>query len=156
MLIVSIVLLIGGAALLVAEATMPGFGVFGISGLVTLAVSAYFALFYTPYGAVLVCCELVVLAAGVYLFVRKVKRGQFGKKLFLNETLNEYTPKSVNLDEYIGKTGAAKTSMRPAGVVLIGEVSFDAVSDGRYIAEDTKITAIRIENGRLVVAPANV
>jgi len=151
MLAVSIAIMVVGAVLLFAEAVTPGFAVFGVTGIVLLVVSAILTLFYVPYGVMLVCCEVGVLGIGGFLFVRRVKRKKLYGQLILEETLNEDNSKKTDLTVYLGKSGYAKTSLRPAGVAEIEGESVEVVSDGVYIAENTKISVKEISAGKIIV-----
>ena len=151
MLSVSIALMVLGAAFLFAEAMTPGFAVLGGTGVGLLIISAVLTLFFIEGGVVLFVCEVSFLTAGVIFFVRRIKRKQLMNQLILTETLNEDTKDYVNLEGYIGKTGMSKTSLRPAGTVDLGGATLEAVSDGAYIPENTKIIVKEVSGGKLVV-----
>jgi len=153
---ISIALMIVGMIFLFAESITPGFGVFGASGIVLLVVSAVLTLFYVRYGFIMVCCEIGVLGVGVWLFIRRMKSKKNYGQLFLNETLNEDAASKIDLSVYLGKTGAAKTSLRPAGVAEIDGASVEVVSDGAYIPENTPVYAKEIVAGKLVVVRVTV
>ena len=152
MLALTIAMMVVGAVLLFIESVTPGFAVFGVSGIVLLAVSAVLTLFTVQNGIILVCLEFGFLAAGIFLFVRRVKGSKSFDRLILSESLNEDSSGRMDLTAFLGKSGVAKTSLRPVGVAEIDGASVDVVSDGEYVAENTRITVKEISGGKIVVA----
>lgn len=51
----------------------------------------------------------------------------------------------------LGLIGTASTPLRPAGVVRLGDVFADVVSDGGFIAAGTRVQVIAVEGTRVVV-----
>ena len=151
MLLVSIIIMVVGAAFLFAESVTPGFAVFGVTGIILLVVSAVLTLFYVEYGIILVCVEFGFLAAGVVLFIRRAKSKKMYSQLILNESLKEDKDSIIDYSVYLGKSGVAKTSLRPAGTALINGETVEVVSDGAYIPENAGITAKEIKAGKLIV-----
>ena len=152
MLSVSIIIMVVGAAFLFAESVTPGFAVFGVTGIILLIVSAVLTLFYVEYGIILVCVEFGFLTAGVVLFIRKAKSKKMYSQLILNESLNEDRESIVDFSIYLGKSGVAKTALRPAGTAMINGDLVEVVSEGAYIPENAEITAKEIRAGKLIVA----
>ncbi|MCL2351594.1 MAG: hypothetical protein FWC55_03570 [Firmicutes bacterium] len=151
MLMVSIVILIIAAAFLLAEAHIPGFGFFGITGIVLLLVSTVITVVYVPFGIVVVLGEYAVLAGGVAVFVRWAKSRQMYGQFILRDTLNEDKSGFGDLDAFLGKEGVAKTSLRPVGVADFNGVSLEVTADCAYIQENTRIKVTEVSGRKLVV-----
>ena len=151
MLAIAIVIMVVGAALLLAESITPGFAVFGISGVVLLAVSAVLTLLYVEYGIILVLVEVGIIAAGAAMFFKRAKNKKMYGQLILNDSLNEDESLRADLESFLGKEGFAKTSLRPAGVAEIDGVSVEVVSDGTYIKENSRLRVKEIANGKIIV-----
>ena len=112
-------LLFTGVVLLLVEVLMPGFGLFGITGLVVLAVSI--GIFMSVPGisgtiALLIALALVVLAIiALFLFLRR-KRPQ---ALILSESLSGSA--AQNPDYLVGVSGITLTPLRPTGTAELKE-----------------------------------
>ena len=152
MLQLTIILLILGAGLLVAEMFVPGFGFLGISGIIVSIVSMILTALFVPGGGFVVIGELAVFALLIYLIFRLMKKNQALSKLILSETLNEDTPEIVNYDYFLGKEGMTVTSLRPLGDVDFNGQTVSAFSEGNYIPENCKVKVVRVEGSRVVVA----
>ena len=153
MLALSIMLVIAGVCFLVAESFIPGFGYFGVTGIILIIASAVFTLIYVRYGIVLVVCEFGFIGAGVYLLVRNAKKKKLGGGLILNESLNEDDDSKKDIEKYVGMTGIAKTSLRPAGIAEIGGESVQVTADVGYIGENTAVKVKEVSGKLLIVVP---
>ncbi|XOS94612.1 NfeD family protein [Brevibacillus laterosporus] len=98
------------------------------------------------------------IAAIITLIVAFILAKYFGlrgtwSKFVLKEEQHKDTgyvaPKNQN--DLLGRTGVALTTLRPAGVILIGEQRIDAVSAGGYIAAGSAIKVVQVEGARIVV-----
>jgi len=142
-----------GAVLLVVEAVVPGFGIFGIAGLVAIGAAIFFAvpsaelaIRYLMYSSV---SFLFVLAT----LLRTISRKGMGKALTLEYSLEGAQSSRVNVVGLVGKTGKATSSLRPSGSVWIGGERIDVISEGDYVEKGTEVEVIRVEGTRVVVRP---
>ena len=62
-----------------------------------------------------------------------------------------YVSVETKLFSMKGKSGIAKTVLRPGGKVLIDGEVFDAVAENGFIDKDEKIIVIKIESAQLYV-----
>ena len=142
-----------GFILLVIEIFVPGFGFFGITGTLFLAV-AITMVARTALEAVLL---LLLLAACVgilfYFLYRSASKGRLGRKLILKDALNLAGgfSSSADLSSMTGATGLALTTLRPAGIAELDGVRRDVLAEGEYINAGEKITVIRVEGSKLIV-----
>ena len=155
MLVISVIVMVVGAGLLFAESIAPGFGVFGVSGIVLLIASTVLTLMYVEFGIILVACEFGIIGGGLYLFFRRAKKKLYGNQIILKETLKEDTAGMIDPTDYLGKTGITKTSLRPSGIAEIGGVSLEVVADGVYISENTRVIVKEISGNKLIVKQAD-
>ena len=58
---------------------------------------------------------------------------------------------SGDLDYLLGKQGTADTDLRPTGVGNFDGVSFDVLSEGKYISKGAKLEIIKVSGSRLIV-----
>lgn len=150
----SLILLILGLIFLVAELFQPGFGAFGVLGLVAFGLDILISsktvaqgLLFTAIAAIIVLCFLILGA-------RLIMKGKMPKKLVLKEE-NGGTQGFYAMEDYtalVGKQGSAATVLRPSGIALIGGERVDVVTRGEFIDKDAPLRVVEIEGGRIVVA----
>ena len=78
----------------------------------------------------------------------------FFRKLVLNmgETSERgYTAAKPGLRDNIGKTGIAKTTLRPSGTAIFDDELVDVVTLGEFIEAGTKIIVTSVEGMRVIV-----
>ncbi|MBS0622212.1 MAG: serine protease, partial [Verrucomicrobia bacterium] len=152
---------------------LPGFGVAGILGIL-LAGGALVVLllpglrkidFSWKTGSVNAAFEVVIerlaylggaLILGVFLmfFLSRYvlpKMTRFSK-LILHEDQTGYIA-TLDMKQLppVGQQGVAKTVLRPAGKVEIGDLVYDAVSIGSFIDKGAAVEVVRYEGSRMVV-----
>lgn len=161
-----ILMLILGLGLVIVEAfVVPGFGVFGVTGVLAIVGSIYLSLVgslstpadYGMAGAILSTAILVVLIAGWALVRSMPKSGRFSKSgLMLGDATRKETGyiSAAVRPELVGSTGVALTDLRPSGTAEIGDERLDVVADGEWISAGTAIKVIRSEGYRHIVKRA--
>ncbi|MCL2703288.1 MAG: hypothetical protein FWE91_06760 [Defluviitaleaceae bacterium] len=146
-----VALLVAGIILLIVETFFPGFGVFGILGIVALVAAAVLLIIFVPYGIYFALLELVLVAGGIFTFVKLASKRGILKKLIMDEALSEDSGGMVDLSKYEGKTGVAVTPMRPIGTVDFGGVSVEAYSTGAYINSGDRVIVTGSQENKLFV-----
>ncbi|MBQ8954437.1 MAG: hypothetical protein IJ048_10005 [Clostridia bacterium] len=151
-----IALVIIGYALVVVEMYIPGFGLPGISGLFCLVVGIFFLSGGNVLTGLLVTLIVVaLLCVALSISIRSAARGRLAKSRFvLKETSTSPDEQDNALSYYVGKTGLAKTILRPAGVAEFEGVRLNVLTDGDFIDENTKIVVERVEGNRIFVRKA--
>lgn len=79
---------------------------------------------------------------------------KFFKKLVLSmeETKdNGYVAAKPGLEDLTGKTGVAKTTLRPAGTAIIDGEPVDVVTLGEFLEAGTAIVVTSVEGMRVIV-----
>ena len=156
-----IVCLILGVVCLVVEGIQPGFGVFGITGIVLLVGSIVLrAVFHQPEDNVLMqvfqflLLDLIIIAIGIGLLVLAQKKGWLKKTPFflagtaVDETFSDGTKNYAFL---LGKTGVAATVLRPSGKAEIDGKTYDVESANFLIEKGEQITVTAVEGGVIKV-----
>lgn len=152
---IALVLLICGALLLLAEFFVPGFGFFGISGVILIVISAVMTIVFVPFGTIIVLAEAVILILLGYLGFDYFKKHSKNSRIILNETLNEDENNVETLRSYIGKEGIARTPLKPFGNINIDGNYIDACSDGEFIEANEKVLVVREYENKLYVRKIN-
>lgn len=139
--------------LLLEFLVIPGFGVAGIIGFLSIIASVLWS-----YGIasieeglwVMSIALLGLITASIFLFKYIPVMAGKNKNIFLNTVLENDLSGSDLLD-YVGKKGKALTVLRPSGKIQIGREYLDAVSDGSYIEPEDRVQVILVEGSRVVV-----
>ncbi|WP_417851235.1 NfeD family protein [Thalassoglobus sp.] len=155
---------------------IPGFGVFGVSGILMIVgslvmASMTFSGFGVQYDMERVVVSFAPFAAslvGVIVFASFL-----GKYLPHIPVLNSMilTPPNVvpeddeprlratsrlATSELVGSVGAAVSDLRPAGKARIDGRLYDVVSDGPYIQYDCDVEVVKVQGNRIVVREKTV
>lgn len=174
-----LIAIVSGVLLILIEIfIVPGFGVFGVSGLVLLFGGLVMAFVGAANGVfpstpaaqtdlsravVMVTLAMVTAGAGMFVVVK-----YFGSLPLLNKlTLRpsqiedetgigfvEAMGASDDLTLLVGTTGVSSTPLRPSGKVELDGGLYDALSGAGYIDPGTRIRVVRVTTWQLVVEPA--
>ncbi len=169
-----IIAIVVGLLLLAIEAfVLPGFGIFGALGLVSLFAGILWS--FIPAGSSLsnpatqqdllsavVTLLLSGFTAGIVIWIisKNVQRIPVFDRLILSgasgvaaEPRATSVFSAMNTDNAIqvGNTGTATTDLRPAGQADINDTLIDVVAEFGYIEADTPIRVTAVESFRIVV-----
>ena len=151
--IIGIVLLIVGFVLAGIEMAVPGFGLPGISGIISLVLGIIFTADTVSEGIIMAIIVIVIL--GIMLAVAMALLGS--KKMKSPMVLREDVKgeqgflESSDLEYLVGKEGVAATDLRPAGKGNFDGIEFDILSGGSYIKKGNKIRIIKVKDNKLIV-----
>ena len=156
-------LLVGaGVVLLFVEIfVIPGFGVTGFLGIASILAGLSLSLVGTGATSAFilkavgrVIFSLLIALVGSLVMLRFLPRSPFGRRLVLEtglpvgEGYGSAPERDVN---WLGKTGAAVSPLRPAGIAEIEGERVDVVSDGEFIESGAPIVVTRVDGNRVVV-----
>jgi membrane-bound serine protease (ClpP class) len=157
-----LLLVSAGVLLLALEVfVFPGITVAGVAGVIALVAGlgmslvgagATVSVIITVLGRV--AMSILLAMAGAFAFVRALPHLPFGRRLVLNADMQAATgyvsaPESDR--QWLGRTGAALSPLRPAGIAEIDGSRVDVVSDGDFIDAGTPIEVTRVDGNRIVV-----
>ncbi len=146
-----VVLAILGLVMLFAEILMPGFGLFGILG--TISLFGSLILTYRLYGMV---TFLIMLAAMVAIFFAMVyvakKSGLYNKVILKDRQEAKDFDESV-LQGLLGQVGITQSTLRPFGVAEFDGKMIDVCSQGDFIDRGEKVQVVQI-TGKTVTVKA--
>lgn len=152
------VLLCLGIILCLIEAIVPGFGIFGILGVVAeVAGVIAHAIFSGSAIQVVFLLAIIMLALSLLLllFLYSAKRGILAKSAIVENKTSipqDYALKTEKqLQKLIGKEGLTVTSCRPVGKIRIQEQTYEATCKGSLIQKGEVIKVVAIEDARIVV-----
>ena len=162
-----IVLFFLGIILIIVEVfVIPGFGIFGVSGLI-ISISSLILImlnndmfdFTFVVSRDIMNASLSVLisvfAFGILILFGGLKFTD--SKAFKNISLDETQETSMGYisnkypDSLVGKIGKAFTVLRPSGKIIIDEEIYDATSLSGFIEKNSKVKVVNNEGGSLKV-----
>ncbi|NLG86049.1 MAG: hypothetical protein GX489_02315 [Firmicutes bacterium] len=153
MLTLAVILLVVGSLLLALEILLiPGFGLFGATGLV--AFVAGLGIIMSVPGvpgtvAFVVAIALLVLGFVAVFLILRFKRP---KAIVLEECLSGSAAEDLNY--LLGVTGVALTNLRPVGMAELLDKRWAVVTEGEFIPKGTAVVVIQVEGQRIVVKRA--
>jgi membrane-bound serine protease (ClpP class) len=152
-----------GVVLLGVEAlVIPGFGLFGLAGIVAVAAGLFMSMLgslptaseYTSAGMILTTTVLLVLVSAWVLIRTLPRTSRLAKSgIFLLQRTDRaigYESAEVR-DDLMDSVGTAITDLRPSGTALFGDERIDVVSESEWITEGTQVRVISAEGYRHIV-----
>jgi len=165
-----LIMLIGFLLLGFEAFVIPGFGIAGIAGLVIIAAGLVlsFQEFVIPdptfpwEGKLLMKNLAMVMGSFMLAFLISLftirfilpRVSKIIKGPYLDTTLKNSHADSKQADKVsVGQTGVASTFLRPSGKIKIGNQKIDAISQGEFIEQGTRIIVDKIEQNHIIVKP---
>ena len=158
------VLIVGaGLVLLGIEAfVVPGFGIFGVAGVVAILTGLYMSLLgniptmpdFTRAAWVLTSSMLLLIGSAWALIRTLPSSSRLAESgiFLLAKTTSAIGYESAEVrSDLVGKYGTAITDLRPAGTALIGDERIDVVSESEWISAGTPVKILSAEGYRHIV-----
>jgi membrane-bound ClpP family serine protease len=152
-------LLVVGLLLAVGEIFIPSVGLLGFLSVASMLAAIGLAFYTHGVGVGLLFLTVTAVAGPVTLMaaLRVWPKTPMGRRLLLDvpredEVLPD-SPARRTLRGLVGKMGTAHTLMLPSGVISIGGLSVDAVSEGPPIEPGTRIRVLDVHGNRVLVRP---
>ncbi|MYL28936.1 MULTISPECIES: NfeD family protein [Halobacillus] len=97
-----------------------------------------------------------VIAGGfaALVFLKVFKRRNMWNKMALNDQMTSemgYNSMNETYQKLLGKTGTARTDMRPSGTIEIEGEDYSAVSNGQWIYKDQPVTVASVDGTKIMV-----
>jgi membrane-bound serine protease (ClpP class) len=159
-----VVFIIGILLLAVEIFVVPGFGVFGILGIICILAglttgmlpNEQFDFTFVSSGKLFAALLTVILAATIatiliFTLTPKINQWESFSRISLATTQQKsegYTS-SFYAQELLGKEGVSHTRLMPSGKVIIDDEMYDAYSRGEFIDKGEKIKVISTEGTSL-------
>lgn len=149
----AVFLFLFGVILILVEAFIPGFGVFGVGGLMAVAASIILSAATAVEGMRILLYSFFLSAVFSYFAFRYFhRRGMLRRFVLFDAATRELGySSSTSLSHLAGQEGKTITPLRPSGTVEIGDSRYDVVSEGSFIAAGARVKVVKIEGNRIVV-----
>jgi membrane-bound serine protease (ClpP class) len=157
--IIAMVCLLIGMVLLCIECFVPGFGIFGISGIVFCAFSIVLTLILGGEHAwiqflYMIAMIVVVLAVVILIAIRSARFGLLSKSSLIQNGVDlppDYSSDEKNYSYLVGKTGVTKTILKPVGKAEIDEQTYQVTTEGEYIDMNEEIYVASVDGSTILV-----
>lgn len=155
------ILFIAGIILCFCEMLTPGFGIFGISGLICLAVGVILRMLDDGDTYMLVYMLLfftILLVTMFIIFARSVKKGWLAKSSLMDVDVatvaDGKASGTADFSHLIGLKGKTTTMLRPVGQVQFGDKFIDCVTQSSvFIDAGVEVRCVGVEGQRVLVKP---
>ncbi len=139
---IAISLVVVGFLLILAEAFIPGFGVFGILGILSTLIGLFVGVMYVENFWIVIV--ITIIAFGIL-----IKFFKFPKTLVLEEKSEKDT--DTDMSYLVGKEGVVVTVLKPVGKCQFEESYFECYSIDGIINKDAKVVVKEIKDNKIMV-----
>ncbi len=152
LVMIGIGLLILGFVLIAVELVMPGFGVPGITGILSLIAGILLVSRTLEQGILITIVVIVILAILVTVLFTLLQKRKLGSPIILDEEMpGGEKLQSSDMDYLLQKKGVAATDIRPMGKGDFDGIVLDVYSETGYITKGEPIIIEKIVQRKLIV-----
>ncbi len=159
MILTSLILLILGFGLILAEVFFPSFGVISLiagASIVGSVVTGFHV--HTGFGITLLVIAILGVPTVIFLAFRVFPRTPLGRRMVAQGSdwkKEERAAVEHSAARFVGREGVAYGPLRPTGIAMFGEERMDVVTRGEHLEAGTRVHAVRFIANRLVVEKTN-
>lgn len=150
----AILLVLGAVALLMLEAAVPSFGLFGLMAAAAYTYALVVGFRESRELGIWVVALGVLLAPPAFFFgLKLLRKTKLGRASLLEPPTAEELGRGPDpaLAALVGRTGVATTELRPAGRVEFEGVRYEAASAFGYVEKGAAVRAVKVDGPRVVV-----
>ena len=139
------------------EVFMPGFGFFGISGSIMIAIGIVLRLVMGGDGWMLLYMVLIFAIILVLLFVvlsKMINAGKNRKNSIFNSGVavpEDKTEGTKDFSAFVGKVGVTQTALHPIGKAMIASTLLDVVARDGFIEKGKAVQVAAVEGQKIEV-----
>jgi len=148
--------LFAGVVLVIIEMFTPGFAAPGITGIILIITGVVLTADTLLEGLIWMLAIMAILTVALVIALRSATKGALSRTPLVNQSMASRDEGYLSVEDmafFVGKTGKALTSLRPAGTADFDGVRLDVVTEGNYIEKGTTVRILKVEGRRIVVAP---
>ncbi len=152
----AVLLFVFGMVLLLIEIfIIPGFGLTGIAGILSLCVSiimVFGGIYSAVYAIGKIMAISILMIVALYYFAPRLKLFDgFVLKQELTTEAGFVAVDSAQFTHLLNLEGITQCPCRPAGIARIGTERVDVVSEGDFIERNQRVIVVRVEGQKIVV-----
>lgn len=158
--VIPAILLLLGTIFIIIEIFQPGFGFFGISGIILVIVGMAIRLYRSDRGNpvlqffVMLLCVIFAVGIAFIVMIHSMRKGKLSKTAFVQSSTavpEGITKGTGDFSSLVGKSGLAATVLRPSGNALIEGELYSVVAQAGLIEKDKEIEVVSVEGAKIVV-----
>ena len=157
--LIAMVCLFIGLVLCCIECFVPGFGVFGITGIVFCVASLCLTLFMGGEHAWIQLLYLSVIAVSVLtvvvlIAIRSAKFGALSRSPLIQKEIaipTDFASNEKNYSFLLNKSGKSKTILKPVGKVDIEGKTYEVTTEGEYIEKNKEVYVAKVDGSTILV-----
>ncbi len=155
---------VGIALILVEVLVIPGFGLVGVLGGITIMGGLFMMLLPghplpTDISSASWGFTIAVIGGliAIYLLAKALIRTEFWKKITLplSEKSSEGYSTSIGLEGLVGQMGIAASDLRPSGWAVVGAEKIFVVTEGEFVENGDDVQILSVDGNRIVVRKVN-
>ncbi len=146
-------LFFAGIVFIVVEFFIPGFGIFGIMGILSI-VASFFLVLGGDTNAIIWLAVSVFLALVLFLLLlRRMPQSKFWSRFILKNSATKKAGFSSGPDyeKYLGREGVTITQLRPSGTADFAGEKLDVLTYGEFVEAGSKVVVDKAEGSKLFV-----
>nr|MDD6335510.1 NfeD family protein [bacterium] len=150
----AIVLMVIGFGLIILEMFIPGFGLPGTLGTISLLAGIVLKSQTFMEGLLWFVGSALLLGVVLLIVVKSATNGRLAKTPLILKaaaTTEGGFISNEDLSAFKGKIGTTLTVLRPAGVGVFDGVRLDIVSEGDFLPANAQVQIVAVEGCRIVV-----
>lgn len=151
----AIILIVAAVVLFLMELfVIPGFGICGVLSVLSMFAAVVVVAPSMEIALMQIVLALVVAIAIVVVSLKCGKTRRVWNKLILSEkttTDKGYLSQPLNINDLVGKTGVAATSLRPAGAAMIDDERIDVITEGIFIDAGENVKVVKVDGSSVIV-----
>lgn len=141
-----------GVGLLVLELFIPGFGISGILGILFIVASFFLTLGGGVAAIKWIALSLVMTTLGIYVLSKYLPNSSIYNRIVLKSSSTLSIQQTHHKDILLGQIGITITMMRPAGKVKIGDITYDALTEGDFLQPHTQIIVSKVVGEKIYIS----
>ena len=152
--IIGIVLLVLGIILVGLEMHIPGFGICGIGGIISLGLGIVLTANTIEQGIMLAIGIVVIIAVMFTIFIISMNSNKIKSPIVLKDELKGETQYigSDDLEYLIGREGECVTDLRPMGTARFDGVELSVKSmGGKHVVHGSRVRVMDIADNKIIV-----
>ncbi len=157
----ALILFVVGIILIALELfVIPGFGIVGVAGLISIVLSFILAFMKSSFAGeglgldtalLWVTASLVTTIISVIVIAKYLPKTNVFSKVALVDGKILATSHTDSHVEMLGENGRTATPLRPSGIVVINDRRYDVVSTGEFIDKGVNVKVVGAEKGKIIV-----
>lgn len=146
-----------GILLGIIEIIIPGFGIFGVMGIVMTVLGIIFRILVGATLTQVFIMVFVIAAVAMLLFsifTYSAKYGMISRTGLVENRVSvpsDFASDENNFAHMLGKEGITDTDLKPVGKVIIENLSYQVFSNGKYIPKGVRVKIIEVDGASIVV-----